>query len=65
MKAPYDYIVAADVVYKEELFAPLIDTLKTLSDNDTVIYLAYKQRSGMIRGIVIIVMLTIVCHKNT
>lgn len=41
---PYDIILAADVVYIEDLFLPLIQTLRDLSSDGTMILLSCKRR---------------------
>lgn len=41
---PFDLILAADVIYVEEVFADLIKTLIDLSDRKSVIFLACKRR---------------------
>ena len=41
---PFDLILAADVIYIEEVFADLIKTLIDLSDFNSVIFLACKRR---------------------
>eukprot|EP01100_Stratorugosa_tubuloviscum_P002408 TRINITY_DN1560_c0_g1_i12.p1 TRINITY_DN1560_c0_g1~~TRINITY_DN1560_c0_g1_i12.p1 ORF type:complete len:267 (-),score=130.32 TRINITY_DN1560_c0_g1_i12:17-817(-) len=41
---PFDFIIAADCVYLEHCFDPLIATLLQLSDNNTKILLAYEKR---------------------
>ena len=43
---PFDVILAADVVYIEEAFAELAQTLDDLSDPNTVIILCCKHRYG-------------------
>ncbi|GMT19994.1 hypothetical protein PFISCL1PPCAC_11291, partial [Pristionchus fissidentatus] len=40
----FDVILGADLVYKEEAFEPLINTLETLAAKDTVIYFASRIR---------------------
>lgn len=42
---PYDIIVAADVVYRPDLFSLLISSFETLASPDTVIYLGFKERT--------------------
>eukprot|EP00271_Cylindrocystis_brebissonii_P010215 TRINITY_DN26340_c0_g1_i1.p1 TRINITY_DN26340_c0_g1~~TRINITY_DN26340_c0_g1_i1.p1 ORF type:complete len:234 (+),score=39.00 TRINITY_DN26340_c0_g1_i1:1076-1777(+) len=44
VKPPYDFVVAADVVYLEEIVEPLIQTMLDVSTSDTVILLGYKER---------------------
>ena len=41
---PYDIILAADVIYIEDVFTDLIKTLTDLSDSNSVILLACKRR---------------------
>lgn len=41
---PYDVILAADVVYIEDAFAKLSQTLEDLSDTSTIIFLCCKHR---------------------
>ena len=43
-KAPYDVILAADVIYREDSFAALLQTLWELSSAETVILLSCKRR---------------------
>ena len=44
LKPPFDFIIAADVVYLEEIVDPLIETMRDLSAYDTIIVLGYKLR---------------------
>lgn len=44
MTEAYDFIVAAEVVFSEPLFQPLIDTIVALSGFNTVLLLAYTER---------------------
>ena len=39
-----DVILMADCIYLESLFEPLVETLKSISNTSTVIYLCYKKR---------------------
>jgi predicted nicotinamide N-methyase len=41
----WDVIIAADVVWLEELVEPLVKTLRSLSNSDTVIYISHQTRS--------------------
>ena len=41
----YDYIVGSDIVYDKSTFEILIKSFKDLSDNNTIIFLAYRVRS--------------------
>jgi hypothetical protein len=43
---PWDVLLAADVVYRRELFAPLLATLRALAGPDTVLVLAHLKRWG-------------------
>lgn len=43
-QAPYDVILAADVIYIEDTFPALLDTLWELSSNETLILLSCKRR---------------------
>ena len=45
-----DVIVAADVVWTDELLAPLVETMACLSDPATTTYLAYQSRSTRTDG---------------
>ena len=42
---PFDVIVAADVVWVEELIAPLVHVLDELASPSTLLYLAHQSRS--------------------
>jgi predicted nicotinamide N-methyase len=42
---PFDIIVAADVVWVEDLIAPLVHVLDELSSASTLLYLAHQTRS--------------------
>ena len=42
--APYDMILGADIVYRSELFVPLLETLSAYSAPNTRILLAFQQR---------------------
>ncbi|KAJ7521620.1 hypothetical protein O6H91_19G061300 [Diphasiastrum complanatum] len=44
-KPPFDYIIAADVVYLENTVEPLLSTIHSLAGPDTVILLGYQIRS--------------------
>jgi hypothetical protein len=44
--APWDVLLAADVVYRRELFAPLLATLRALAGPETVLVLAHLKRWG-------------------
>ena len=41
---PYDIVLAADVIYREDAFLPLIQTLRDLSSDGTMILLSCKRR---------------------
>jgi predicted nicotinamide N-methyase len=43
---PFDVIVAADVVWVEELIAPLVQALDLLAGPGTVLYLAHQSRAA-------------------
>lgn len=43
-RAAYDFIIAADVVYRSEDHAPLLATMATLANDNTVLIFAYRQR---------------------
>lgn len=45
LSPPFDFIVAADVVYRPDLFALLIASFDELASADTVIYLGFKERT--------------------
>lgn len=46
-KAPFDIVLCADLLYNQALFAPLLETLISLSAvNKSVIYFAQKLRCG-------------------
>ena len=46
--APYDVLLAADVVYRRELFAPLLATLRALASPRTALLLAHLKRWGSV-----------------
>ena len=43
---PFDYIVAADVVYRSDLFPVLISSFEQIATPDTIIYLGFKERTA-------------------
>lgn len=45
VKPPYDYIVAADIVYNPEFFGALLDTLDKLMDEKTIMIMSHEKRS--------------------
>ena len=45
LKSPFDYIIATDVVYIENIVEPLLSTLNALSGPSTIIFLGYQVRS--------------------
>lgn len=46
-KAPFDIVLCADLLYNQVLFAPLLETLISLTAvNKSVIYFAQKLRCG-------------------
>ncbi|KAL3821445.1 hypothetical protein ACJIZ3_007350 [Penstemon smallii] len=45
LKPPFDFVIAADVVYLEETVAPLIESMEGLVADDGVVLLGYQLRS--------------------
>jgi len=45
---PFDVLLAADVVYRRELFAPLLATLRSLAAPNTALLLAHLKRWGSV-----------------
>eukprot|EP00656_Telonema_subtile_P043290 TRINITY_DN49668_c0_g1_i2.p1 TRINITY_DN49668_c0_g1~~TRINITY_DN49668_c0_g1_i2.p1 ORF type:complete len:151 (+),score=9.97 TRINITY_DN49668_c0_g1_i2:67-519(+) len=45
LEPPFDVLLAADVVWVQELIVPLVATMNSLSGANTVIYFAYQSRS--------------------
>ena len=45
---PFDVLLAADGVYRRELFAPLLTTLKALASPQTTLLLAHLKRWGSV-----------------
>lgn len=44
LKPPFDYVIAGDVVYLENIVQPLLETMSALAGPDTVIILGYQIR---------------------
>lgn len=44
VKPPFDFVLATDVVYLEEIVQPLIDTMCALCDSNTKVLLGYRMR---------------------
>lgn len=45
LKPPFDYIIATDVVYIENIVEPLLSTFSDLAGPSTIIFLGYQIRS--------------------
>eukprot|EP00283_Hemiselmis_rufescens_P012924 CAMPEP_0173456500 /NCGR_PEP_ID=MMETSP1357-20121228/56126_1 /TAXON_ID=77926 /ORGANISM="Hemiselmis rufescens, Strain PCC563" /LENGTH=220 /DNA_ID=CAMNT_0014423729 /DNA_START=35 /DNA_END=697 /DNA_ORIENTATION=+ len=41
---PFDVVVGSDVIYREDVFKPLIETLDLTTTNDSIVILAHKPR---------------------
>ena len=50
LKAPFDCILCADVVYEKACVKPLVQSLLTLSHRKTVVFVANERRSPEIRA---------------
>jgi len=48
LEGPYDVIIGTDVVYREDIIDPLIQSIKNLSDHDTTVIIANEIRSKRI-----------------
>lgn len=46
LKPPFDYVIAADVVYLENIVQPLLETMSALAGPETVILLGYQIRQA-------------------
>lgn len=46
LRGPFEIILAADVVYRPDLFPLLISSFDQLASADTVIYLGFKERTA-------------------
>jgi len=44
MNPPFDVVIGSDVVYREDVFKPLIETLDMITNKDSLVILAYKPR---------------------
>ena len=49
LEPPYDVIIASDLLYEVEQIPKLMLTIVSLSDSDTVTYLAFELRPNIIR----------------
>eukprot|EP00698_Gefionella_okellyi_P017667 TRINITY_DN520_c0_g1_i13.p1 TRINITY_DN520_c0_g1~~TRINITY_DN520_c0_g1_i13.p1 ORF type:complete len:116 (+),score=7.80 TRINITY_DN520_c0_g1_i13:397-744(+) len=43
---PARFVIAADVVYREDTFLALLVSLRLLTDHQSIVIIAYKQRSS-------------------
>eukprot|EP00850_Spirogloea_muscicola_P013073 SM000087S23355 [mRNA] locus=s87:265381:268142:+ [translate_table: standard] len=50
---PYDYIVATDVAYNEQLVEPLVDTILSLSTSSTTILVGQESRSTIVDALLL------------
>ena len=46
---PYDVILGADIIYIEDSFPDLIESMKTLCDSDTLILLSAQERYDRVK----------------
>lgn len=50
LKPPFDVIVASDLIYEIEQIPKLVLSIVSLSDSDTITYLAFELRPNVIRA---------------